>query len=153
MLTASARATLATIPRRAIAAALDEGRSVAAPPLDPGDPGAAFVSIHVDGALRGCIGTLERSRGLAETVASCAVSAALRDPRFPPMTRAELDRAAIEISVLGEFQEITPADPEAIEIGRHGLYVEHDGHGGLLLPQVATEWKWDAAAFLSQVCG
>jgi len=112
--------------------------------------GGAFVTVHVDGALRGCIGHVEMTDPLGEVVAHCAVAASSEDPRFPPIAKAELDRMAIEISLLTPFEPI--AGPDDIEVGRHGLIVERGWHRGLLLPQVATEWKWDKETFLEQTC-
>ena len=79
-----------------------------------------------------------------------AVAACSTDPRFPPVGAAELPAIDIEISLLGPLEPI--GGPADIEIGRHGLVVEKGGSRGLLLPQVATEWRWDAEAFLSQTC-
>jgi len=113
-------------------------------------PGGAFVTLHKHGELRGCIGHIEPNEPLGEVVARCAVAAATTDPRFPPITVAELQQIEIEISLLGLLEPIH--GPDEIEIGRHGLVVEHRWQRGLLLPQVATEWKWDADTFLAQTC-
>ena len=112
----------------------------------------AFVTLKKHGELRGCIGTLECRRPLGEEVARAAVSAALEDPRFSPVRAAELDDLDVEVSVLGPLELIDPADPSAIEIGRHGLVVEQGPRRGLLLPQVATEWKMDRETFLAHTC-
>ena len=112
--------------------------------------GAAFVSLHAHGDLRGCIGHIQANEPLGIVVPRCAVSACSSDPRFPPITSAELDDMEIEISLLGPFEPIASA--AEIEIGRHGLFVEQGRHRGLLLPQVATEWRWDVEAFLAQTC-
>jgi uncharacterized protein (TIGR00296 family) len=66
------------------------------------------------------------------------------------MTSDELDRASLEISVLGPIERIV--DVATIVVGRHGLVVSHDGRRGLLLPQVATDWGWSRETFLSQTC-
>jgi AmmeMemoRadiSam system protein A len=116
------------------------------------DASGAFVTLKRHGELRGCIGTLECRRGLAEEVARVAVSAALEDPRFSPVSPAELDDLDVEVSVLGPLEPIDPEDPGAIEIGRHGLVVEHGSRRGLLLPQVATEWNMDRDTFLAHTC-
>jgi uncharacterized protein (TIGR00296 family) len=65
---------------------------------------------------------------------------------------SELDDLDVEVSVLGPLEPIDPADPSAIEIGRHGLVVEHGARRGLLLPQVATEWNMDRESFLAHTC-
>jgi len=113
-------------------------------------PGGAFVSIHVAGELRGCIGHIEASEPLGDVIVRCAVSACSRDPRFSAVTARELERMAIELSLLGPLESI--AGPHEIEIGRHGLVVEHGWRRGLLLPQVATEWGWDVETFLAHTC-
>jgi AmmeMemoRadiSam system protein A len=112
----------------------------------------AFVTIKRGGRLRGCIGTLECRRSLAEEVRRVAVGAAREDPRFPPLDASELHDVEIEVSVLGPLERIDPRDSASIEIGRHGLVVEQGSRRGLLLPQVATEWAWDRETFLSQTC-
>jgi len=112
--------------------------------------GGAFVTVHVDRSLRGCIGHVEMHDPLGQVVAHCAIAACSQDPRFSPIAAAELDRLIIEISLLTPFEAILgPAD---IEIGRHGLVVERAWHRGLLLPQVAIEWDWDTEVFLAQTC-
>jgi len=112
--------------------------------------GGAFVSLHSRGELRGCIGHIEPDEPLGEVIARCAVSACSDDPRFPPISPIELPDLRIELSLLGPLEPINgPAD---VEVGRHGLVVERGWHRGLLLPQVATEWKWDAETFLAQTC-
>jgi AmmeMemoRadiSam system protein A len=113
-------------------------------------PGAAFVTIHNRADLRGCIGHLETDQPLGQLIARCAIAAATSDPRFPPIAAAELPDILIELSLLGPLEPI--GDPEEVEIGRHGLVVEMGWHRGLLLPQVATEWNWDAETFLAQTC-
>jgi AmmeMemoRadiSam system protein A len=110
----------------------------------------AFVSIHKHGGLRGCIGHIEADRPVAQVVAQCAVSACASDPRFPPVDGAELSAIEIELSILGPLEPID--GPDRVDVGRHGLLVALDRRRGLLLPQVATEWDWDAATFLAQTC-
>jgi AmmeMemoRadiSam system protein A len=110
----------------------------------------AFVTLHVDGRLRGCLGHTESQEPLWRTVEELAVSAATRDPRFPPLAPDELPRTAIEISVLTPRQVVT--DPSEIEVGRDGLVITWGGHRGLLLPQVPVEWGWDRETFLAETC-
>jgi AmmeMemoRadiSam system protein A len=127
--------------------------------VDTPDPGAlpeasgAFVTLKRNGLLRGCIGTLECRRPLAEEIARVAVSSAREDPRFEPVRPAELDGLDVEVSVLGPLEPIDPFDAGAIVIGRHGLVVEQGARRGLLLPQVATEWGWGREEFLAHTCG
>jgi AmmeMemoRadiSam system protein A len=113
-------------------------------------PGAAFVTLHVDGALRGCIGTLERRRPLWNVVGDMAAAAATRDPRFPPIDAADLKTMTVEISVL--TPDVVIHRPEEIEIGRHGLDIRRGAARGLLLPQVAVEHGLDREKFLAATC-
>ena len=112
--------------------------------------GGAFVTLHKRGDLRGCIGHIEPTDPLGRVVPRCAVAACSSDPRFPPIVPAELEEIDVEISLLGPLEPI--AGPQDIVIGRDGLVVERGWQRGLLLPQVATEWKWDADAFLAHTC-
>ncbi len=109
----------------------------------------AFVTLRKGTRLRGCIGYVERLRPLSQTVRECTLAAACRDPRFKPVSANELPDLRLEISVLSPFADITP---EEIEIGRHGLLVSRGPLRGLLLPQVAVEWKWDRERFLAETC-
>ena len=112
----------------------------------------AFVTLkRKNGELRGCIGRIEVFESLIDTVQDCAVSAATRDYRFPPVSdRRELDDLVIEISVLSPFREIHGA--EEIQVGRHGLLLRKGFQSGLLLPQVATERNWGRDEFLRAIC-
>ena len=112
--------------------------------------GGAFVTLHNAGELRGCIGHIEAGDQLIGVVARCAVAACSADPRFPAVTAAELPHVDIELSLLGPLEAMDAVAD--IVIGRHGLVVERDWHRGLLLPQVAIEWKWDRETFLAQTC-
>jgi AmmeMemoRadiSam system protein A len=112
-------------------------------------PSGAFVTIHVDDHLRGCIGYVEPVFPLATVVAEVGVKAATQDFRFVPLGPAELDHASISISVLSQPQRIQSFDH--IEVGVHGLIIENGIHKGLLLPQVAAEHHWGREAFLDAV--
>lgn len=116
------------------------------------DAAGAFVTVRVAGELRGCLGTLACRDPLELEVARCAHDAASRDPRFQPLAASDLPDLSVEVSVLGPLEEIDPADPDAIVIGRHGLVAEMGRHRGLLLPQVATEWGWSREQFLRHTC-
>src|SRR5574342_423231 len=113
-------------------------------------PRGAFVTLRVDGALRGCIGSFEPRGTLADTVAAVAVSAASQDPRFPPVRPEEADELDYHVSALGP--RVPMRDPSEIEIGRHGLLVKKGWHRGTLLPTVAVERGFDAVAFLRHTC-
>jgi len=109
----------------------------------------AFVTIRIEGELRGCIGYIVALRPLFETVCEMAQSAAFNDPRFERLTREEFDKINIEISVLSSFEPIESYDD--IEVGKHGLLLDEGGRA-VLLPQVATENNFTRDEFLSALC-
>jgi AmmeMemoRadiSam system protein A len=145
--------TLLELARAAVRARVT-GAAAPDPPLVPlPDASGAFVTVRMHRELRGCLGTLECQVGLlASEVARCAADAASQDPRFAPVSPAELPAIAIEVSVLGPLEHVEPSRPDTILVGRHGLVVEQGRRRGLLLPQVATEWDWTAEQFLQQTC-
>ncbi|UCE84421.1 MAG: AmmeMemoRadiSam system protein A [Deltaproteobacteria bacterium] len=110
----------------------------------------AFVTLHKDGKLRGCIGHIRGQKPLVKTVVEMAEAAAFQDPRFPPVTTEELEQLEYEISVLTPLHRIS--NVEEIQVGTHGIYMKRGSHAGLLLPQVATEWGWDRNTFLEHTC-
>lgn len=114
------------------------------------DPRGAFVTLRtLDHDLRGCIGILEAAQPLWSVVRDMAIAAATRDGRFDPVEPSEVPSLRIEISALSEFTPIRPGD---VVVGTHGLHVRGRGRSGLLLPQVAVEWRWTAAEFCAQTC-
>jgi AmmeMemoRadiSam system protein A len=145
------RVLLLRLARETIAAHVT-GTRAPSPDLDGvfGRRGAAFVTLHAHGDLRGCIGHLDGDDPLGRVVPSCAVAACSRDPRFPAVLEAELPAIEIELSLLGPFE--TVSGTVDVEIGRHGLVVELGWCRGLLLPQVAVEWRWDADTFFAHTC-
>jgi hypothetical protein len=112
--------------------------------------GATFVTINRRGSLRGCIGNIQPVMPLYRSVIRNAVAASSQDFRFPPMTPDELGDMEVEVTVLSPLEPLT--DIGEITIGTHGLYIVQGDHAGILLPQVATEYGWDAKTFLEQVC-
>ncbi len=110
----------------------------------------AFVTITKHGTLRGCIGNIIGQEPLYETVRDMAVAAASQDPRFTPLTAAELKDIHLEISVLSQPRRVK--DASEIQLGKHGVIVSKDGHQGVFLPQVADETGWSKEEFLSQLC-
>ncbi len=110
----------------------------------------AFVTINKKGQLRGCIGYIEGRGPLHKTIEEMAEAAAFRDPRFSPVKEKELPELEIEISVLTPLRKIT--DVTEIEVGKHGIYIKKGWYSGLLLPQVATEYKMDRQTFLEHTC-
>ena len=113
-------------------------------------PAGAFVTLRKNGDLRGCIGSIRALEPLYRAVASSAISAALRDPRFFPVRKDELPTLELEISVMGPIE--TVRDVAEIEVGRDGLIISRGRFAGLLLPQVASEYGWDRETFLDQTC-
>lgn len=114
-----------------------------------------FVTLKENGELRGCIGFPHPTQPLAKAAAHAAVSAAVNDPRFSALRAEELRSVTIEVSVLTQPRQLNgnPGEyPKKIEIGRDGLIVEYGPYAGLLLPQVATEQRWDAEQFLCGAC-
>jgi uncharacterized protein len=150
---ADQRKTLLRIARHSIAAVLD-GRAPDWTAEDADEtlrkPAGAFVTLTRDGDLRGCIGSIRAAEPLYKAVASSAISAAFRDPRFPPLRPGELEQLVLEISVMGPIERVT--NIEDIAVGRDGLIISRGAYAGLLLPQVATEYGWDRQTFLAQTC-
>jgi AmmeMemoRadiSam system protein A len=114
------------------------------------DASGVFVTVRVDGSLRGCIGFVEISTPFSVALAEAASRAAKEDSRFDPIEREELSRMRIDVTLLGPLEDIQgPAD---IELGTHGIRIDHAGRRGLLLPQVAIEHGLTADEFLSALC-
>ena len=106
----------------------------------------AFVSLHKQGRLRGCIGHFGEDTPLHEIVAEMAHAAAFEDPRFMPVTRDELDDLDIEISVLTPMRRIQSLDE--FQLHRHGIYIRKGYRSGTFLPQVADEVNWTKEEFV-----
>jgi MEMO1 family protein len=106
----------------------------------------AFVSLHKKGELRGCIGTFQPSGKLYNTIQEMAISAAVNDYRFNPVTPEELNDIDIEISVLTPLRKIHSIDE--IELGKHGIYIKKGNNSGTFLPQVASGQNWTKEDFL-----
>src|ERR1700676_2672577 len=145
------RHSLLLLARKALVEAVSRRALPDAVPHDGifGERRGVFVTLHVRGELRGCIGTTEGDEPLGQATVRCAASAALHDPRFPAMHSEELGDLHIEISVLSP---LAPIRPEEIEIGRHGVVVSDESHRGLLLPQVAPEHGLNREQFLAETC-
>ncbi|MCI0628831.1 MAG: AmmeMemoRadiSam system protein A [Acidobacteria bacterium] len=112
-------------------------------------PGFAFVTLYQGGRLRGCVGSLHPEKPLYLAVADSAVSAALQDPRFPPVAPNELPGLRLEVSILSPFFVV---QPEEVVPGEHGLFISQGFQRGLLLPKVAAEHGWDRERFLAETC-
>jgi AmmeMemoRadiSam system protein A len=110
----------------------------------------AFVTLHIKGSLRGCIGYIQGFKSIPETVRDMSRASAFRDPRFPSLRRDELDSIDIEISILSPIEEVKSI--QDIVVGRDGLIITKGGRSGLLLPQVPVEQGWDLDTFLEYTC-
>ncbi len=110
----------------------------------------AFVTIHIKGDLRGCIGYIEGIKSIPETVKDMAMAAAFSDPRFSSLTAEEYKKIDIEISILTPIEKVN--DVDEIVVGRDGLIISRGYNRGLLLPQVPVEQGWDRDTFLSHTC-
>ncbi len=145
-----------SLAREALRAAVQHEK-LTLPPLSPvfSEKRGVFVTLNRDGELRGCIGIPLPVMPLGEAIIEAAASAALQDPRFMPVTPEELSLIALEVTILSVPEEITapPASrADEVEVGRHGLIVKGRGRSGLLLPQVASEYGWNAVEFLDHTC-
>lgn len=109
-----------------------------------------FVTLKINGELRGCIGTIKAREPLYDAVANMALAAAFEDPRFYEISETEFQTAEIEISILSPLKVVHKISE--IKVGRDGLLINMDMHSGLLLPQVATEYDWDVLEFVEQTC-
>lgn len=145
---------LLELARQALIVAVERGEHLTELPGDAvlRIPGGAFVTLRERRRLRGCVGRLPSAAipiSLGEVISTCAWSAALEDPRFSPVVADELPEIEIELSVLSPLFDVTP---EEIVAGRHGLVVSRGPFRGVLLPQVATEFRWPADRFLEETC-
>ncbi|CAB3289407.1 Protein MLAUSG7_v1_1209 [Methanocaldococcus lauensis] len=117
-----------------------------------------FCTLHTypERELRGCIGIPEPILPLIKALEEAAISAATKDPRFPPVTLEEMDYIIIEVSILTPPELIKVRHPreylEKIKIGRDGLIIKYGMHSGLLLPQVPVEFGWDVEEYLAHLC-
>jgi AmmeMemoRadiSam system protein A len=110
----------------------------------------AFVTLHLEDALRGCIGHIEGKQSIRENIRDLALSSAFRDSRFPPLSKEELPRVDIEISLLTPLEEVP--SPESFLPGRDGLLIELHYSSAVFLPQVAAEQGWDRTQTLTHLC-
>jgi AmmeMemoRadiSam system protein A len=145
-------ATLVRIAREAIVHDAQPSIEAAEPWLR--EPGASFVTLKLDGELRGCIGSVEPHRPLAVDVAHNARAAAFNDPRFAPVSAAEIPRLGVEVSVLSPrvpFEAASESDALAkLRPQVDGLYLEFGAMRATFLPQV-WESLPDPADFLGEL--
>ncbi len=135
--------TLLQIARSILEHAFDLGPEPE-PPKDPRfkDPGACFVTLKEGGELRGCIGSPVAYRSLWEDLRENTLAAAFRDPRFSPLTREDLPRSSLEVSLLQPLQEMTFRDEQDVlrqlRSNVDGILLECGPNKGLFLPSVWT---------------
>lgn len=154
-LTEAERAALLEIARAALAAAVGVPSRAA---LDAvlarrsalGRRAAAFVTLTEGDELRGCVGHMDPNTPVETSVVQAATWAALQDPRFVPVRRAELADIHVEVSVLGPLMRLE--DPSRLRMGTDGIVVERGGRRGLLLPEVADALGYDTTAMLDTAC-
>lgn len=148
--TANEKARLISLARNNIRSLLYDGKRIAVDkeklPEIFKKPLGAFVTLKINGSLRGCIGRFISSEPLYEVVLESSQSSAFDDSRFTPLTKDEFARTDLEITVLGPMRKIENINE--IELGRHGIYIRKDYRSGTMLPQVATENKWTVEQFL-----
>ena len=153
--------TLVKLARKAVEEYLKTRKPISIPADIPKkllQPCGVFVTINSvkkrEKELRGCIGYPYPTTPLAQAVIDSAINAATQDPRFEPISLAELDHVVFEVSVLTppEVVEAKKATeyPSRIKVGKDGLIVERGMFKGLLLPQVPVEWEWNEEEFLCQ---
>ncbi len=150
-----ARRTLLHIAHYAILSVLENQPIAEEPPYPASlfEPRGVFTTLYLRGErgreLRGCVGYAVPVAPLYRAVAESARAAAFEDSRFPPVTNEEAPKLEISLSVLSR---LFPIQPDAVEIGRHGLVISRGGRRGLLLPQVPVEHGWDRETFLQETC-
>jgi len=154
---------LVTLARNAITEYLSKRKAIDPPADTPKhllEKSGVFVTLNSTKKtrhLRGCIGYPLPIEPLVAATIGVAIEAATGDPRFDPVKLSEFKNdIAVEVSVLTVPDELKAREPveraKEIEIGRDGLVVGRGAYRGLLLPQVAPEWDWNAEEFLSQCC-
>lgn len=144
MYTKAQRQQLIAIAKASIRSGLDHGKPLQLNPdvfdSELRETRASFVTLKINGQLRGCIGRLQAERPLVDDVAENAFSAAFRDPRFTPLTTAEYPLLEYHISILDEPVDL-PVTSESdliaqLEPGKDGLILEDGFHRGTFLPSV-----------------
>jgi uncharacterized protein (TIGR00296 family) len=154
---------LIDLARNAVREYLEKGKIIKPPESTPRklfENCGVFVTINKlkNGTkkLRGCIGYPYPTNPLVEAVVDSAINAATQDPRFYPLSSAELRQVIFEVSVLTPPEEVRVDNPKdylsKIKVGQDGLIIERGIYKGLLLPQVPVEWEWCEEEFLCQCC-
>jgi len=158
-ISAAERQFLLKTARQAIAGAL-QGDKIPAIDLDElppalREPGACFVTLTLNGKLRGCVGSIEPSRALIFDVRDRAIAAAFKDPRFPPLTAPELEDLVIEISALTKPEALDYQGPQdlaqKLRVGVDGVVLKSHSRKATFLPQVWEKLP-EPELFLSRLC-
>ena len=152
---AKQRQTILSLARDSINEGLDQGHALTVDQTrfdqDLQEPRACFVTLHIKGALRGCIGSLTAYRALVIDIAENAYAAAFRDPRFPPLTGDEIAAIDVSVSILTPPQAMRFSDEQdlidQLRPGEDGLILEDGTHRGTFLPAVWQQLP-DATDFL-----
>ncbi|MBN2453648.1 MAG: AmmeMemoRadiSam system protein B [Candidatus Omnitrophica bacterium] len=152
LLNSSQRKRLLDIARESITSFVRDGKRANFTEKDPllNKPMGAFVTLHENGQLRGCIGNMVAQGPLFQTVADMAVEAATEDPRFSAIRKDEIGKIDLEVSVLTPLRKIS--SPDEIKIPGHGVLVRRGYRSGVYLPQVATEAGWNKEEFMTSLC-
>ena len=148
----SERTTLLGIARKTLDAYIKEGRKpdVLVYEKNLQQKSGVFVTLKKGDELKGCIGYIQPVKPLYVAVQDMTIAASTQDPRFPAVTSEEVNDINIEISVMSQLRRIQST--QEVVVGEHGLYIDNGMNSGILLPQVATENKWDRSQFLENVC-
>lgn len=154
-LSAADRATLLEVARASIVSQLEHGQRYRPNASDYGprlrQPQPCFVTLHLGGALRGCVGSLRAYSPLIEGIAQAAHSAAFRDPRFPPLDKGELADLHIHLSVLSEPEPMTFDNEQdllgQLRPGVDGLVLSEGSRSGTFLPAVWEKFPEPAVFF------
>ncbi|PIV58773.1 MAG: TIGR00296 family protein [Bacteroidetes bacterium CG02_land_8_20_14_3_00_31_25] len=108
----------------------------------------AFVTLHINDSLRGCVGSFSQNTPLYKVIEEMAIASAIHDTRFNPVTKSEFEKIKIEISVLTPLKKISSI--KEIILGKHGIYIKKGYNSGTFLPQVATETGWTVEDFVGR---
>jgi len=152
MLNKAQQQKLLKIARDTIKIYLEESKGLDIKESDPGlnQKQGAFVTLKRKDLLRGCIGLVESDKPLYHVVKDMAIQSAFKDPRFQELKAEELSEVKIEISVMSKPEKVT--NIQDIKVDTHGLIIRRGFYSGLLLPQVASEYKWSRKEFLENTC-
>ena len=149
-LSMEAQRALLMYARKAIQEHLARGQLTTSPPEEPElmEAHAVFVTLEMDGKLRGCMGQPDADGPLHEAVANMAVASATQDPHFSALELSDLRYTELEISILSPHRTI---DPDDIKVGTHGLYIAAGPKRAIILPQVAYDNGWSVKRYLEEL--